>query len=130
MLLSPAGKMPQKTMGLASLKPGRGFAVGAVPVGDRVADPGVAQLLDAGDEVADLARLQGSRLDRLGHEVADLLGLVLRPRGHEDDPVARLELAVEDADEDDDAPVGVEPGIEEEGLEGRVGVALSAAGCA
>ena len=28
MLLSPAGKMPQKTIGLASLKPGRGAAVG------------------------------------------------------------------------------------------------------
>ena len=61
MRLSPAGNMPQKTIDLASLKPGRGFGGRAVPVGDRVADPGIAQLLDPGDEVADLARPQDVR---------------------------------------------------------------------
>ncbi len=30
MRLSPAGNMPQKTMGLASLNPGEGWAVGLI----------------------------------------------------------------------------------------------------
>ncbi len=42
---------------------------------------------------------------------------------HDFDLHALAELAVDDAGEDDDAAVGVEPGVEDEGLEGGFGIA-------
>ena len=52
-------------------------------VGDRVADPGIGEVLDAGGDEADLARperLDG--LDRLGREHADPVDLVDRAGAH------------------------------------------------
>ncbi len=109
---------------LGFLESGEGMGRRLRLEGDGLADPGVAELLDPGDEVADLPRRDLVRLDRLRGQVTDLLDLVLGVLDHEEDLVARLELAVEDPDEDDDAAVDVEPGVEEERLERGVRVAL------
>jgi len=92
--------------------------------GDGLADPGVGQVFHPGDDVADLAGPDPVRLDRLGREVAEFLDFVLGFGGHQQDPVAGVEFAVDDPDEDDDPAIGIEPGIEKQRLERRLGVSL------
>ena len=47
--------------------------------------------------------------------------------GHDLDLHALAQLAVDDAGEDDDASVGIEPAVEDEGLQWSFGIALAAA---
>ena len=61
--------------------------------------------------------------DRLRREDADLHRLVVLPFGHQPDLHARPQHAVDHADDDDDAAVGVVPGVEDQRLERRVGIA-------
>ena len=92
-------------------------------VGHCVAHTRVRDVLDAADQVADLARPQF--VDRLHGqlEVADLLGEVLRAGRHKLDRVALAERALLDADVDDRAAVRVERRVEDERLERGLGVA-------
>ncbi len=91
----------------------RGRAV--VLTGDGVADPRLADVLDAGDQVADLADPEVAGLDRLGADHADLEHLVDRAGRHHLDPVAVAEPAVHDPDVGDDSAVGVVDGVEDQG---------------
>ena len=61
---------------------------------------------------------------RLGREHAELLDLVVLRGGHEADLHARLQRAVEHAHDDDHAAIRVVPGVEDQRLERRVGIAL------
>ena len=61
---------------------------------------------------------------RLGREHADLLDQVGGAAGHQQDLVLRFDHAVDDAHQHDDADVVVEPGIDDQRLQGRRGVAL------
>src|SRR5439155_386791 len=96
---------------------------GPLGVGDRVADLGVAHLLDGRHEDADLARAERGDLDRARREHADPRHEELLPGRHHADAPALRELAVEDAHQHDRAVVGVEPRVEDERGRGRVGVA-------
>ena len=105
------------------MKPGNGSSAGRAGLGDRVADLRVADLLDVGDQEADLADAELVDRHRLRREDADLQRLVVLPFGHQPDLHARPQHAVDHADDDDDAAVGVVPGVEDQRLERRVGIA-------
>ena len=93
-------------------------------LGDGVADLGVGDVLDAGDEEADFAGAQLVDRQRPRRQDAQRLDLVVLLRDHEADLHARPDGAVDDPDQHDDAAVGVEPGVEDQRLERRVMVAL------
>ena len=94
-----------------------------VLAGDGVADPRLAHVLHAGDQVADLADAEVAGLDRLGADHADLEHLVDGAGRHHLDPVAVAELAVDHADVGDDAAVGVVDRVEDQRPRRGVGVA-------
>ena len=60
----------------------------------------------------------------LGAEAADAVDQVGGAGGHELDLLALADGAVDDADEDDDAEIGVVPAVDQHRLQGRVAVAL------
>ena len=105
------------------MKPGRGSTAGLPGQGDRVADLDFRDVLDAGDDVADFPGFQ--RVQRRGLRGVDphFVDLVLGVVGEELDLVALFHDAVDDLDQDDHAAVGVEPGIEDQRLQGLAGVA-------
>ncbi len=110
--------------GLDVFKAGQRCGGRARVFGDGVADAGVGYVFDGGDEEADFAGGELLDFDGLGSEDAhgfDVEDLAVR---HEADLHALAHAAVDDAGEDDDAAVGVEPGVEDEGLERRFGIAL------
>ena len=97
---------------------------GPLGVGDGVADPAVADVLDGGDDVADLA---GAQLLDWGHhrpEHADLVDDEVAAAVHHPHAHPRLDGAVDDTDVDHDAAVDVVLAVEDQRLEGRVGIAL------
>jgi hypothetical protein len=94
-----------------------------VLAGDGVPDPGLAHVLHAGDQVADLAHAELGGLHRLGADHADLEHLVHDAVRHHLDPVAVAELAVDHPDVGDHAAVGVVDGVEDQRAGRRVGVA-------
>ena len=96
-----------------------GRAVGA---GDGVPHRGAVDLLDPGDEIAHLARAQALALGLLGGEDAHVVRLVGTPGGHHQDLVALLDLPLHDADQGNHADIGVEPGVDDEGLQGGIRV--------
>ncbi len=92
-------------------------------VGDGVADLGVADVLDGGREKAHLARAEFADLDRLGHQHAhgfDFKRFAIR---HQADALALAHGALHHAHQHDDAAIGVEPGVEDERLQRRIGIA-------
>ena len=90
---------------------------------DRVADLGLVDVLQPGDEVADLAGTERIDRERLGRHHAGLLGLGLDRRRHQTDPRAARQLAVLHADVGDHPAVGVEHRVEDQGPQRRVRVA-------
>ena len=88
----------------------------------------LADVLDAGDQVADLAggELLGRRHG--GREEADVVDVGLRAGRHRGDRLALGERAVDDPDVGDHAAVLVVLGVEDQRARGRVGVAVRAAG--
>ncbi len=90
----------------------------------RVADLRLDQVLDAGVEETHLAHRELLDRRRLGVEDPQLVHLVGPPRGHELDAVALAQGAVDHAHHAGDAPVGVVPGVEEQGLQRSFGIAL------
>ena len=91
--------------------------------GHRVADPGLPDVLDPGDQVADLARAQALGRHRLRRDHADLERVVRRPGGHHQAPLAPGQLAVHHPDVGDHAPVGVVHRVEDQRPGRRVRVA-------
>ena len=61
--------------------------------------------------------------DRLGREHAEAVDLEVLLRRHQADLLLRSQHAVDHADDDHDAAVGVVPGVEDQRLERRVGIA-------
>ena len=104
---------------------GQGLGRGAGGLGDRVADAGVLDVLDARGEVPDVAGGELSAgLEARGAHMADLDDLVARAGGHELYLHVRPYAPVEEAHEDDDAAEGVVLAVEDQGLERGVRVAL------
>ena len=110
--------------GLDVFKARHGFDGGLVGIGDGVADFDVAHGLHGCKEESDLA----------GGELADLLGLWRQHShgideercslGHQLDLLALVEAAVDDTGKHADAAIAVKPGVEDEGLQGRVDAAF------
>src|SRR5690606_8386163 len=87
--------------------------VGRVPgEGDGVADLDPVDLLDPGDQIGDLAGTDLAHRDRLGGQVADLVGIVNLAGGHESDRVTGPEPPVDHPDVANHSPEGVEVGVE------------------
>ncbi len=84
-----------------------------VVTGDGVADPGLADILHAGDQVAHLADAERGRLLHLRRDHADLEELVDGAGGHHLDLVARLDPAVDDPDVRDHAAIHVVDRVED-----------------
>ena len=80
--------------------------------------------LDVGDDETDLARDEALLAPRLRSEDAHLAHFVLAAVRHEDHLLARLDGALEDADQHDHAAVAVVPAVEDERLERRRRIAL------
>ncbi len=95
-----------------------------VDEGQRIADLRRLQLLDARDDVADLARTQHVARHRLGREHADLLAEVGRTGRHQANAVLVAQAAIDDPHQHDDADVVVEPGIDQQSLQRRLGISL------
>ena len=82
------------------------------------------EALHPGQHVAHLSRAELGRGHVLQALVADLLDLVLLARVHEADPGALAQGPVEEAHLQDGAAVGVVLGVEEQGPQRRLRVAL------
>ena len=87
---------------------------------DGVPDPGVAHVLDPGDEVPDLAGSQAGRRRGLGADDADLQQVVDGAGRQHLNAFAGPQSPVDDAHVRDHAPVGVVDGVEDHGA-GRGG---------
>ena len=97
----------------------------AAVLGDRVADAGIRDVLDARREEADLAGAERLlELEGLGRQHADAVDLVDRAGAHHADLHALAEPAVLDPGEDHDAEIGVVPAVDEQRLERGVDLAL------
>ena len=88
-----------------------------------VADPRLANVLDPGDQVADLADAEPFGRDRLRRDDADLEQLVRRPGRQHLDALAARQVAVDDPHVGDDAAVDVVHRVEDQGARRRVDVA-------
>ena len=96
----------------------------AVGKGNGIPHLGGLQLLDTGDDETHLSCNQALARLRLGREYADLLAQMPGAGGHEQNPVFRAQCPVHHAHQHDHADVIVEPGIDNECLERRLGIAL------
>ncbi len=118
------GNRPQNTTGWTSLNPGSASAVGRLA--SVIVSPtrvSATSLICAVMKPISPARELRQLLD-LGAHAADAVDQVGRARGHELDLLALLQDAVDHADQDDDAEVGVVPAVDEHRLQRRVAVAL------
>ena len=93
-------------------------------MGHGVADAGHADVFDGGRDVADFAGLERFRVLHFGAVNTDALHVEAAAGLHEEDLIALAQGAVEDAHLDDDALVGVVPGVEEQGFQRRFRVAF------
>ncbi len=91
--------------------------------GDRVADPGLPDVLHPGDQVADLARRQAVGRHRLGRDHAHLEGLVHRLGREHQRPLPPGQPPVHHPDVGDHAAVGVVHRVEDQRAGRRVQVA-------
>ena len=118
------GYSPAKTMGLMASKPGSGGGR-ARRIGDGVADVRVGHALDIGDDEADVAGGQFVEHDGLGRERAEAFHLVtLRCWTTEANLLCGRDAAVHHAHQNDGAAIGIEPGIENQRAQRRVGRAF------
>ena len=103
---------------------GQGLGGGVRRQGDGVAHPGILDRLDAGGQIADLARRElGAGGQGGSAHVAHLHQGELGPGGHHLNGIAGLDGALEHPDVDDDALVAVVDAVEDQGFQGGVGVA-------
>ena len=90
---------------------------------DRVPDLRLMHILQAGDQIADLAGTEDVHGRRLGRHHAGLLGLGLDLGRHEADAGAAGQLALLHPKVGDHPAIRIEHRIEDQCLEGLVGVA-------
>ena len=103
---------------------GQRLGGGIGPRGQGVADAQLGHVLDAGDQVADLAGVQRLGRDHLGGEEADVVDLGLQIGLHGVDRLALGEDPVDHADVGDDAAVLVELGVEDQRPRRGVGISV------
>ncbi len=103
---------------------GQGLAGRTPPVGDRVADAHLRHVLDAGDNVADLAGLEPLGRRHARTEGPELLDLGALAGAHQGDQLAPVEVPVDHAHIGDDAAVLVVLAVEDERAGWRRRVAL------
>mmetsp|Transcript_51042 Transcript_51042/g.110759 ORF Transcript_51042/g.110759 Transcript_51042/m.110759 type:complete len:218 (+) Transcript_51042:802-1455(+) len=85
---------------------------------DRVTDAGISNLLDCCAHVADLADAEAVHwLSHAPYHDAHLIHLEFLLRGHESNPGALLDGAIDNAEHGNDAPVEVVEAIEDEGTQ-------------
>ena len=101
-----------------------GLRSAALDGGDGVAHLDLRRRLDAGDDVAHIARRELVARREVHLEDADLVGLVLLARVDETHLLTAVHGAVDNLEIGDDAPEGIEHGVEDERLEWGRGVAL------
>ncbi len=112
------------------MKPGSGSAAGRLGVGDGVTHAGLRDFFNLRGDDADFARRDFSEDFKLGPHTADAVHQMFGAGGHELDFLAFLDDAIDDADQDDDAEIGVVPAIDQHGFKRR-GCGLPwAGGCA
>ena len=97
---------------------------GILDRGDGVADAGLADVLDLGGDEADFAGAKLRQLLDLGPHTAYAVDQMFGPTDHELDVLALLDDAVHDADQNDDAQIGVIPTVDQHRLQRRIPVAL------
>ena len=112
-------------LGLAIALQGR--VAGIAREGEGIAHVHGLGVLQARDHKTDLAHAERVERKLGGTTHADAVDEELLAALHHPQMVALLDLAVEDADRGNDAAVLVEIGVEDEGLERLVGVALGRA---
>jgi hypothetical protein len=89
-----------------------------------VGKPDQVDLLDPGDQVAHLAGVEtGTRVD-LGAPHPELVGLYVEVRRHEPDGIPLGHGTIDDANVADHAAVGVVVGVEDQGPQRRLGIAV------
>ncbi len=91
------------------MKPGSAWGVGRRASVMVVADAGLADVLDLRGDEADLAGAEALELLDLGPEHADAVDQMGGAGGHEANLLALADFAVDHADQDDDAEIGVVP---------------------
>ena len=110
--------------GLGGAVAGQGLLGGGLHAGDGVAHTGVLHVLDGGGEPAHLAGGQlGAGVHTQGAQIAAVQHLVGGAGGHHLHAHTLFQSALHDPEVDDDALVGVVLAVENQGLQGGVGVA-------
>ena len=110
---------------LRRLEAGQRVRGRAAVLGDGVADAGVGHFLDRAGEEAELAGAELVDIELVGGEDAGALDQMLCAGAHHADVLALLQHAVDDADQHDDAEIGVVPAVDQHGLERLAGIALA-----
>ncbi len=108
---------------LDGFESGEGLGRRVRRVGDGVAGAGFGNVLDVGVHESDFAGRKFLYGNGFGRLVAETFDLVLLPAGAELDLLAHRDDAVDYAGKDDDATIGVEPGVEDERAQGRGDIA-------
>ncbi len=92
--------------------------------GDGVAHAGLGNFLDLRGDEADFACRQFGQLFDLGPHATDAVNQMFGAADHELDRLPLPDHAIDDADQDDDAQIGVVPAVDQHRLQRRVAVAL------
>ena len=100
------------------------FGTGIVGMGERIAHRCAVDILDAGNHIAHFADFQCVQRLLLGRENADIVDLVLARGRHHLHAIALGQATVTNAYQRDHAQVVVEPGIHDQRLQRRLGVAF------
>ena len=101
------------------LKSGQRFSRLTLFVGQRVADLCIGNILDAGGDEPHLARAKPVDDNALGREHADAVDIARRARLHEAHFLPGFDFAVDDADQDHDAQIGIVPAIDQQRFQRR-----------
>ena len=117
--LASVGKRPQNTTGWTSLNPGSACAVGrfASVIVSPTRVSATSLIWAVMKPISPAPKLR--QLLDLGPEHADPVDQVRGAGGHEADLLALADHAVDHADQDDDAEIGVVPAVDQHRLQGR-----------
>ncbi len=116
-------KQATKHHGLGRRKPRQGLSRAAFFVRNGVAHLGVAHPFYAGRQKADLARAKAAHMIHLGPKHANPVDAIGGTGVHHADAVAFFQHPVDDADQNDNAKIGVVPAVNQHGFQGRVCIA-------
>ena len=86
-------------------------------VGDRIANARISHFLDRGDQETDLPGRKNRHVRHLGAENTDAINVIVCVSAHHADPVALLELTIDDAHDDDNAQIDIIIAIDQQSLQ-------------